>query len=303
MSGNANANKVFDAIYDNFKADVSTNEHPASYSYKMETADGAYHSNEMTIKVFKTTMRNLTGTFTQEYVDADVVRHDVDKNTQFDIDVEHSSKTEILRYGAYRWDSSYGTESNPYAILNLNSDNEEDISPNGQASNQGEYYSVYMNGDSYIGNNVYVAQGETDQATFVDDVPASTTTAEEYTYAPVVETFTGRSDYNTYGAPMLTTAIGKIAVNVENAGKSEYTWQANGNTYRYYNVFVDVNTLDLPEGYEVAKVRAWRKIDASYLNEKLEAYAYRAQLDANGEFMFDDPETTFVSDKLGAETQ
>ena len=303
MSADAHSYKVFDLIYDNFKADVSANEHPSSYSYKMETADGVFHSNEMSVKVYKTQMRNLTGTFTEEYVENDEVRQDVDNSRQFDIDVEHSSKTDILRYGAYRWDSSYGDAQNPYAILDLNSsaDEEEDVSPAGQASNQGEYYSVYMNGDSYIGDDVYVAQGETGQATFVDDVPATTNAAEEYTYVPVIETFTGRADYNTYGAPMQTTATGKIVVNVENAGKSKYTWEADGNTYRYYNVFVNVNTLDLPEGYEVAKIRAWRKIDASYLNEKLEAYAYRAKLDANGEFMFDNPTAVPANDKLGSE--
>ena len=303
MSADAHSYKVFDLIYDNFKADVSANEHPSSYSYKMETADGAFHSNEMSVKVYKTQMRNLTGTFNEEYVENDKVRQDVDNSRQFDIDVEHSSKTEILRYGAYRWDSSYGDAQKPYAILDLNSsaDEEEDVSPAGQASNQGEYYSVYMNGDSYIGNDVYVAQGQTGQATFVDDVPATTNAAEEYTYVPVIETFTGRADYNTYGAPMQTTATGKIVVSVENAGMSKYTWEAGGNTYRYYNVFVNVNTLDLPEGYEVAKIRAWRKIDASYLNEKLEAYAYRANLDANGEFMFDDPTAVPANDKLGSE--
>lgn len=302
MSADAHSYKVFDLIYDNFKADVSANEHPSSYSYKMETADGVFHSNEMSVKVYKTQMRNLTGTFTEEYVENDEVRQDVDNSRQFDIDVEHSSKTDILRYGAYRWDSSYGDAQNPYAILNLNSsaDEEEDVSPAGQASNQGEYYSVYMNGDSYIGDDVYVAQGETGQATFVDDVPANATNADEYTYAPVVETFTGRADYNTYGAPMQTTATGKIVVNVENAGKSKYTWEADGNTYRYYNVFVNVNTLDLPEGYEVAKVRAWRKIDSQYLGEKAGGgYEGRLQLDSNGEYKFDEKATTATNDKLG----
>ncbi len=306
MSADAHSYKVFDLIYDNFKADVSSNEHPSSYSYKMETADGAFHSNEMSVKVYKTQMRNLTGTFTEEYVENDEVRQDVDNSRQFDIDVEHSSKTDILRYGAYRWNSSYGTSSNPFAILNLNSTEEEDISPQGQASNQGEYYSVYMNGDSYIGDDVYVAQGGTGQATFVDDVPATTNAAEEYTYAPVIETFTGRADYNTYGAPMQTTATGKITVNVVKDKMSKYTWEADGNTYRYYNVFVDVNTLDLPEGYEVAKVRAWRKIDPSYLGEQEPTentadYGYRADLDANGEFMFDDPETANDDTVLGGE--
>ena len=307
VTTNANGYKVFDAIYDNFKADVSANEHPDYYKYII-VVDGTpadiaskYHSNEITVKVFKTRMSTISGTFTDEQIENDVVRTLGLETPSFDIDVEHSSKTEVLRYGAYRWDATTYSSQSDYAILEGYDENgnEQDISPNGQASNQGEYYSVYMNGDSYIGDDVYVAQGETAQATFVDEVPANATNADEYTYAPVVETFTGRSDYNTYGAPMQTTATGKITVAVEYQGKSEYTWTADGNTYRYYNVFVDVSTLDLPAGYEVAKVRAWRKIDSSYLGEKLSAYAYRAQLDANGEFMFDDPATAREGDKLG----
>lgn len=288
MTADANANKKFDVIYDNFKADVSANNHATSYSYKMETADGAYHSNELTIKVFKTAMSNITGSFDWAYVEGDDVRQVADKGTQFDVDVQLSSKTEILRYGAYRWDSSYGTDSNPYAVLNLNSatDSEEDISPAGQASNQGEYYSVYMNGDSYKGDDVYVAQGETGKATFVDNVPE--TAVDEYTYVPVIETFTGRSDYNTYGAPMQETATGELDITVgEKKQSGDITWTADGKTYTYYNVCLNVNELQIPQGYEVAMLRAWRHIDESYLGEQEgKGYENRAELDANGDFLF-----------------
>lgn len=283
-----NGYKVFGVIYDNFKADVSANDHAASYSYKMEVNGEQLHSNEMSIKVFKTTMSNITGSFDLSYVENDDVRQAADKGTEFEIDVEHSSKTEILRYGTYRWDSSFGTETNPYAVLNLNSsaDAEEDISPAGQASNQGEYYSVYMNGDSYIGDDVYVAQGETGKATFVDNVPE--TAVDEYTYAPVIETFTGRSDYNTYGAPMQVTATGELGITIGDMTQSEdITWTADGKTYTYYKVLLNVDKLSLPKGYEVAKVRAWRHIDASYLGEqKDKGYEDRAKLDANGDYMF-----------------
>ena len=288
MTADAKANKKFDVIYDNFKADVSANTHATSYSYKMETADGAYHSNELTIKVFKTAMSNITGSFDWAYVEGDDVRQVADKGTQFDVDVQLSSKTEILRYGAYRWDSSFGTETNPYAVLNLNSsvDDEEDISPAGQASNQGEYYSVYMNGDSYKGDDVYVAQGETGKATFVDNVPE--TAVDEYTYVPVVEIFTGRSDYNTYGAPMQETATGELDITVgEKKQSGDITWTADGKTYTYYNVCLNLNTLEIPDGYEVAMLRAWRQIDPSYLGEQSgKGYENRAVLDANGDFLF-----------------
>lgn len=286
ITNDENGYKVFGVIYDNFKADVSANDHAASYSYKMEVNGEQLHSNEITVKVFKTAMSNITGSFDWAYVDGDDVRQSADKGTEFDIDVEHSSKTEVLRYGAYRWDSSYGTENKPYAVLNLSADTEEDISPAGQASNQGEYYSVYMNGNSYIGDDVYVAQGETGKATFVDNVPE--TAVDEYTYVPVVETFTGRSDYNTYGAPMEETATGELDITVgEKKQSGDITWTADGKTYTYYNVCLDVNKLQIPQGYEVAMLRAWRHIDESYLGEqKGKGYEKRAKLDANGDFLF-----------------
>lgn len=283
-----NGYKVFGVIYDNFKADVSANDHAASYSYKMEVNGEQLHSNEMSIKVFKTAMSNITGSFDLSYVENDDVRQDADKGTEFDINVEHSSKTEILRYGTYRWDSSFGTETNPYAVLNLNSsaDDEEDISPAGQASNQGEYYSVYMNGDSYIGDDVYVAQGQTGKATFVDNFPE--TAVDEYTYAPVIETFTGRSDYNTYGAPMQETATGELDITVgEKKQAGDVTWTADSKTYTYYNVCLNVNEIQIPQGYEVAMLRAWRQIDESYLGEQEgKGYENRAVLDDNGDFLF-----------------
>ena len=278
------ADNVFTTFYDNFRADVSTNDHADYYKYIMVVdgtpaeIDSKYHSNEITVKVFKTKMSSISGSFDWAYVEDDDVRHEADKTTQFDVDVQHSSKTEVLRYNAYRWDSN-----DTKAIL---TGDEEDISPAGQASNQGEYYSVYMNGDSYKGDDVYVAQGGTGKATFVDNVPE--TAVDEYTYVPVVETFTGRSDYNTYGAPMQETATGELDITVgEKKQSGDITWTADGKTYTYYNVCLNVNKLQIPQGYEVAMLRAWRQIDESYLGEqKGKGYENRAVLDANGDFLF-----------------
>lgn len=307
ITTDANGYKVFDNLYDNFKADVSTNEHPDYYKYKI-VVDGApadankYHSNEITVRIYKTRMSTISGTFTDDQIANDEVRTLGIESPSFDIDVTHSSKTEILRYDAYRWGSDDDIE-----IIDQSSDpdDEQDIAPNGIAGNQGEFYTVAMNSD-YVGEDVYVSQGGTNQATFVDNVPLAAIAADEYTYAPVVETFAptgwGRTDYNTYGAPLQTTATGKITVDVVKQGKSEYTWEANGNTYRYYNVFVNVSDLDLPDGYEVAKVRAWRQIDDSYLGEQAgKGFEGRLNLDTNGEFMFDDPTAVVVNYQLGSE--
>ena len=77
--------------------------------------------------------------------------------------------------------------------------------------------------------------------------------------------------------------------------------EANGKTYTYYNVFLDVTKLDLPNGYEVAKVRAWRKIDSQYLGEqKDKGYEGRLDLDVNGEYKFVEHATCAEGEELGS---
>lgn len=264
---------VFGVIYDNFKASVEGNNHPNYYNYKVEIDGENAHSNEITVRVFKTAMSTIDGEFDKTTVDEDLTHTVGLEKTAFDIDVQHSSKTEVLRYGAYRW-----TQSENPAILSGTADAEEDISPNGQASNQGEYYTVYMNGDSFIGEDVYVAQGETAQASFEDNVPDNNPDA--YVYAPVVETFTGRADYNTYGAPMQTTATGKTELTVGELSASTYTFTPEGKTgdYVYYNIPLTAN-VTIPENYDIYKMRAWRLIDKEWLGEIDPAYANRVNPD------------------------
>ena len=270
--------KVFSTIYDNFKADVSANDHPDFYKYMMvvngtPTDANKYHSNPIIVRVYKTQMSTIDGEFDKTTVDEDLTHTVGLKKTAFDIDVQHSSKTEVLRYGAYRWDTD-----DDRAILQGSAEAEAEISPNGQASNQGEYYSVYMNGDTFIGEDVYVAQGETAQASFEDNVPE--TAPDEYTYAPVVETFTGRADYNTYGAPLQSTATGKTDLTVGTISASTYTFTPEGKTgdYVYYNIPLTAN-VTIPENYDIYKMRAWRLIDKEWLGEIDPAYANRVNPD------------------------
>lgn len=291
-------------VYDNLKDDVSLNIHPDGYRYKV-VVDGTpdenekIHSNVITIRVLKTDLSAIRGTFTEAQVNNELERTLGIEDPSFDIEVQQSSKTDILRYDAYRW----GSEEDKNIIDPSSSvDNEQDIAPNGIAGNQGEYYTVAMNGDAYKGEDVYFNQSQTAQATFVDNVPLTTTGADEYTYAPVVEAFApagwGRDDYNTYGGPQHTTATGEINV-IVNKTKSEYTWEANSKKYRYYTVRLDVDELNVPAGYEIAKVRAWRKIDRGNLGEKPGDYFYRTQLDGNGEKLFDETGANVTS--LGGE--
>ena len=289
-------------IYDNFVEDVSANEHANQYFYKVEfttatpfqglnneSTSNAY-SNSFRIPVYKTDSRiNLA--YDKAAVDADGVqvegseaapeRMELPENVQFDELVRRSSKTEILRYDTYRWNSEKPAD---FFIVDgiYGEDDEQDLPPHGIAGNQGEYYTVSMNAigtDDYVTSETSVASGQ-GWAQFVDKVPQKATTASSYTYAPVVELFTKgldvteealRTDYNTYGGPLQKVAVGKVDaefVTVDGGFEtSTMTWQQNGKTYCYYNLPVRLKVFDIPAGYEVYKVRAWRQVDESLLGE------------------------------------
>jgi hypothetical protein len=309
-------------LYDNFRVSVEENNHPALYVYyvTLETAvpfdlnaqgtETSTHarSNTVNVPVYKTemTMNPLTATD----VENDTI-HATPLATKFQLNARYSSRSEILGYYIYRWADS---EEIPYSIYD---EDGADESPQGQAGNQGEYYTVAMNTDYTGRTSNFTTDGNGNHpdvtATFEDNFMANDAEAgDTYTYAPVVELFapvqavnlsdnSDRVDYNTYGGPQQMTAGGIVDVQVIKPEKSEYTWTAGGKTYRYYDVFLKVSTLDLPEGYQVAKVRAWRKIAPQYLGERNGIYDDRLTLDSNGEYKFVDKADCIKNEQLGNE--
>lgn len=288
-------------FWDNFTVDVSKNKHPLQYLYRMEVADANEnvdsYSNNVRVPVYKTASR-INPPLTKDEVDGDA-GHNPDYSpgdVEFGAQVQLSSKTEILRYDAYRWDEN--TTKRFIVDEVYNNDTEQDLPPDGMAGNQGDFYTVSMN-DVNDPRYYYAATGS-DQpavttgqplnwATFVDYKPmklAEDGNAASYVYAPVVELFTkgynatnsnlARKDYNTYGGPMQKSAVGKVdgeIVKVSNGGEetgyetSSMTWEQNDKTYCYYNLPVSIDVLDLPANYEVYKIRAWRQIDPELLGE------------------------------------
>ena len=312
-------------VWDNFVADVSKNEHPGQYVYEVvftakttianaSTTQG--HSNRFSVPVYKTDSRiseprTLAEVLGDTQMNPDYSPGDV----AFDAQVQYSSKQNILRYDAYRWNEG----EDRYVVDQVySSDDEQDLPPTGIAGNQGESYSVTMNAigsdDYYVGSAVPVnTTNTTNWATFVDYYPTNAETeAGAYVYAPVVELFTrgkkaddasaNREDYNTYGGPLQNTAVGKLAVkphqpeNGDYALMSNYWWMGDGTTgvdgekYSYYNITLDYEALDVPEGYELYKVRAWRKVDKSVLGEILPTRreVRIGQIDADGWYLFED---------------
>ncbi len=321
-------------IFDNFTIDVSENKHPAQYLYQVvfETAipfaglngqTNIAYSNNYRIPIYKTDTKVSAVTLDQVLGDNHFNTDYTPGNTTFQTEVQLSSKTEILRYEAYRWPSVNLADFYILNKVNAN-DDEEIVPPTGMAGNQGDGYSVSMNKqgtEDYYTTSVAVSQSEPKNwAEFVDCVPSKSESAKVFTYAPVVKLFTKgvdaagtahRADYNTYGGPMQTTAVGKLAVKVDNPDNdhplmSDYRWymyddNGNGNWYSYYNIYLKFDALNLPAGYELYKVRAWRRmvsededgnvvVDNSILGEEIETRrdVRIGQIDDDGWYMYED---------------
>ncbi len=273
-------------LCDNFVVDVSNNEHPSQYIYEVNFSiigNGEHNFNEAHGNAFRVTIykaaSQINGSFTQEEVDGEtgvMPSLGIEEDVKFGVDVQYSSRTEILRYDTYRW--SEGEER--YIVNEVgDNDDEQDCPPTGLAMNQGDYYTVSMNPDTDNETNDEVSvSGGTATATFVDEYIPNTIGA--YVYAPVVETFTtgkdvdgnARRDYNTYGGPLQNTAIGKFSASVVEdpslPNMSSYTWTVNGDKYAYYNVFLQFSTANVPKGFQLYKVRAWRQAPTNLLGER-----------------------------------
>ena len=230
------------------------------------------HSNAFRIPIYKTSSQ-INGSFDIDEVDGDTGGAlGLPENIEFGVGVQLSSKSEILRYDTYRW----GENEDRYLIAWADGDDEQDLPPTGLAMNQGEYYTISMNPDTDNETNgeASVASGS-GTATFVDEVPGASTNAAAFTYAPVVEAFSGRGDYNTYGGPLQGAAVGKVNVEVPGYEISTYSWKKGDDRYAYYNVELRMTQDETPIGYEIYRVRAWREMDTNLLDEPLEQFSGR----------------------------
>ncbi len=321
-------------FWDNFTVDVSKNAHPLQYLYCMEVgaansnvADA--YSNNVRVPVYKTASR-INPPLTKEQVEGDT-GHNPDYSpgdVEFGAQVQLSSKTEILRYDAYRWDEN--TTKRFIVDKVYNNDTEQELPPTGMAGNQGEWYTVTMNDED--DSRYYYSAPAADQpvvttdqpqnwATFIDYYPKKVADATNegmaYVYAPVVELFSKgynatnaslkRTDYNTYGGPMQKSAVGKVDAEVvtetdENGNEcihtSEVSWEQNGKEYCFYNLPVRLKVFDIPAGYEVYKVRAWRLIDSELLGERPASSGYPDRTSRlSDDYLFE--ELTYGDEKNG----
>ncbi|MBQ2074875.1 MAG: hypothetical protein II462_02840 [Muribaculaceae bacterium] len=295
-------------LCDNFIADVSANEHPNQYIYEVHfniatSNTGSHefteaHGSAFHVPIYKTASK-VNNAYSLIEVKGDMDHAIKVEDFTFSERVQYSSKTEILRYDVYRWPA----DTTRYIVNTVGAnDAEQDLAPDGIAGNQGEGYTVTMNdvnGDYYYNGGEIAVSSGTAWADFVDYYPqriaaANADSCKAYVYAPVVETFTvgknvigqARTDYNTYGGPQQRTAVGVIDINDPHYEISTYSWLKDGERYAYYTVDLPIKTDEVPAGYKIYMVRAWRVVDPDLLDEPLEAFAKRKT--ATGEYMFEE---------------
>lgn len=255
-------------IHDNFSVEPD-NKHPNEYVYvvKFEAAksfvEGSdvkiVYSNKKEIYVKHTDMKALND-FSKDNVDGDVQFDlNVVNGARYNIQVQGATSSDIVQYRSQRW-------SEPRDSRNLDD-------PGVYAVNQETKYAISSPATSDDAT-LEIAQGEKGWAKFLETNIAT----GSYDFVPVVETMVPDSKYreenhlrNTYGAPINPIAIGKLNVSVmvpnentdpEHAMMSNYKWQNEiGIWYSYYNFLLNIDNLDIPDGYQLYKLRAWRKVE------------------------------------------
>jgi len=262
-------------IYDNFSASTRDNTHPKAYYYKAKfTAAEEFTLEDGTTKstdVHSNNQRVLVEWTMSQISDGSSDLASVQGDTQFNLNVPNdvkytmllhpSAARELQRYNIGRWNSDVITEQNPLPHIVGNT-----WLKYGEAFNSGYKYSLSMG--SWHGADKDVTSDE--WGTFIDEIKDY----GEYNYVPEIEAFrypknAENNDLNTYGAPILTTAKGNLEVRVKEPDldyplmSETYKWQDdNGTTwYSYYDVYLNIDKLEIPEGYDLYKLRAWRKVE------------------------------------------
>ena len=199
-----------------------------------------------------------------------------------DVSIQVVGNSDITRYDLNR--QSGGTSWSVVAVAN----------------HSGNDYTQQGHND----NTVTVANGATEWMNLIDDAGIS---SAEATYVPVTHALSIQQNDNTYGAPRQTkvntdmsAAVQSIVMSSDYAG--EQTWTEDGKIYTHYTILLDINQLIIPtsdtdptKDYDLYKVRAWRKVDPSLLNERYYAASTgnsgknrQERLTEDGEFLFEE---------------
>ncbi len=279
-------------FYDNFTADVSKNGHPGLYLYRAffeaaqsfplengtDATSNKVYSNLKPAVIHKTDP-SVGGAFTLNQVLADnAMSQTLPESPTYSITLEQGAKGDFYGYQFGHWEDKENVTVP--SVIAANADNFY-----GYAQNQGETYSLHFGTDPEFSED---QSGPS--ATLQDLELQGKENGGAYIY--VTQAVDGKE--NTYGAPRKATAVGKLDVKVVEPDEdhrliSRHRWFDGGDWYSYYNIYLQFEALDIPAGYELYKVRAWRQVEngAEILGEELTSRAARSEVGA-GWYMYED---------------
>ena len=203
-------------------------------------------------------------------------------NEDGDVNIQVLGNSDITRYDLNRQNG--GTNWNVVAVAN----------------HDGNDYTQ----QGYSDNTATVADGATEWMSLIDDAGIS---SAEATYVPVTHANGLISEDNTYGAARQTKTVTDMSAVVQSIVMSSayaggQPWTENGKVYTHYTILLDIDQLIIPtsdtdptKDYDLYKVRAWRKVDPSLLNERYYSASTgnsgknrQERLTEDGEFLFEE---------------
>lgn len=287
-------------LYDNFSVEPNLGtDHRNEYVYQVNfTAAEPFvegddnkevYSNMPKVPVFKTDLHfNVEFEHTKEQVDDDTDHslaaqpiNDAGNNLiKYSMQVIRESSTqEVHDVSAYCWLPGQTPSLTEVNVI----PGEYSVA---RATNQGAYYQIAPAeaadvNDESDNTRITFASGQNAKWGYFNYVGSDVGT---YEFVPVVETISHDGSHNTYGAPIRTAAVGKLAVkayhpedvgDTDNALMSIHSWIGDGQSgivgkyYSYYNILLQFDPIDLPNGYKPYKVRAWRKVNTTYQGQSI----------------------------------
>ena len=276
-----------------------TDEGPHSGSFTVTIGDQAYTiivtgngifvsntltSNEVVVPVFKSEAQGIDNDFAYQVSDIDGdTKHLLPTGSEDgDMSIQVVGNSNITRYELNRQSGS-----SSWSVVAV-------------ANHSGNDYTQ----QGYSDNTVTVADGATEWMRLIDNAGIS---SNEAVYVPVTHALSVQQNDNTYGAPRQTKTVNDMSAVVQSIVMSSayaggQPWTENGKVYTHYTILLDIDQLIIPtsdtdptKDYDLYKVRAWRKVDPSLLNERYyEASTGNSgknrqeRLTEDGEFLFEE---------------
>lgn len=240
-------------------------------------------SNTIMVPVYTSETQNIDAiAYSVSYIDGDTDHSLPTTNGNGDVSIRVLGDQNITSYELFRQNGGSSWASVATA-------------PNSYANGNSTYTQT-----NHSDNTMTVADAATAWLALVDNATMSSTDAY---YVPVTHALSTQNQDNTYGAPRqyksVTDLNAVVCYKEMSSGDDGYVWEENGKQYTHYKILLDIDNLVIPtseddptKDYDLYKVRVWRQIDPSYLNEQVytasNRLGYNRQERITGDFLMEE---------------